>query len=122
MLKLGLAFTKQGLDYNNVTPRETQWSKVFPDDTADLVKRCTAAHLNGHENLPVYGLAVVLCKLNKVPNEKALPLAAAYLTARAAYNVAYALGYNLPLSYVRTATFFASVGALVQLYALAIWP
>lgn len=123
-VKILLYFGKLGLDHNNETPRETKAESVFPDSPAlaATATRCTGAHLNGIESMALFGPAIAFAVARGVSDAEIAKHATSFLTARAIYNVAYIAGINKPMSYFRTATYFASVLAVLQLFVAAAKP
>jgi uncharacterized MAPEG superfamily protein len=120
--KLGIAYYHQGFtEYNNTTPRYTDWEQVFPKGPAmsDLMKRLTSAHANGLEALAFYGPAIALCKMNGVSDASMAPWVTTFLSVRLAYNIVYMLGSTPQAASLRTALFFGGAYGVVQLYILA---
>lgn len=118
IVKGALYFGKLGLDYNNEAPRETKAEIVFSDSPAlaAMATRCTGAHLNGIESMALFGPAIAFAVARGVSDAEIAKHAASFLTARAVYNVAYIAGIKKPMSFFRTATYAASVLAVLQLF------
>ena len=120
--KFAVVVARQGLlGFNNQTPRDTDWDAVFGAGSprSELVKRLTAAHLNGWEAMAAFVPGVLLCVAAGAPVQDAEPHVTRFLFLRLAYDVAYATGASSPISWVRTAVWVASLGELAALYSLA---
>ena len=121
-VKLGVAMLTQGpVKYNNVMPRETKWEEVMSDhlDRAKFIERCSAAHANGLEALLGFSSAMLLAKVNGVPDSAVKPLGNTFLGLRVLYNLAYLGGVNTPVAYIRTACFLTGQYVQLHIFALA---
>jgi uncharacterized MAPEG superfamily protein len=121
-IKLGVLLFKQGpLDYNNESPRDTDFEKALKGDreTASMLRRCVAAHANGFEALSYFGPAVAFAVARGVPDATIAHLASNFILTRCAYNVAYVGGVNQPISYIRTTLFFGGVYWCLKIFAAA---
>jgi uncharacterized MAPEG superfamily protein len=119
-IKLATAVAVQGLTkYDNRSPRTTEWESLVNPQLAGFLRRLTAAHDNSWEAFSSFGIAIALCKVQKVPESVIMPLATAFLNLRVLYTLAYASATNQVIAYVRTGLFFGGIGILLKLYALA---
>eukprot|EP00419_Tripos_fusus_P045646 CAMPEP_0172831390 /NCGR_PEP_ID=MMETSP1075-20121228/22940_1 /TAXON_ID=2916 /ORGANISM="Ceratium fusus, Strain PA161109" /LENGTH=157 /DNA_ID=CAMNT_0013673853 /DNA_START=57 /DNA_END=526 /DNA_ORIENTATION=- len=112
--KVGVMLHLQGPSrYNNLTPRTTDPSKF--GDAAALIKRCIGCHENSLESFPVFAIAVLACKMQKVKPPLAVArLCLRYLAMRVAYTAAYLSGSNNAVGALRTMAWAGSFHSVWQ--------
>jgi uncharacterized MAPEG superfamily protein len=120
-IRVTIAIAIQWFNYNNKTPRETDYVKALNSPTLGrFANRCTYAHLNGLEAFSPFAIAVLLAKIQKVKGSLVRPLVIRFLQLRFIYNFLYIFGFNDLISYARTTVWFISAGTIMEIYGLAL--
>lgn len=115
--RAAVCFANGALDNRNPRDVDGQLKKLDPSSVA-LVKRLLASHNNQLETLGVYAAAVAAGVATRVPPSELNKLATVYISARVAFNVAYAapqILHGLP----RSLSFMASMGSCLAIWAAA---
>mmetsp|Transcript_11097 Transcript_11097/g.12702 ORF Transcript_11097/g.12702 Transcript_11097/m.12702 type:complete len:172 (+) Transcript_11097:123-638(+) len=104
--------------YNNETPREEK-----PEDYGSLggvVARSKAAHHNALEMFPVFAIAVLTARIQKVKVPVLTKLCVQYLAYRLAYTFLYVFGINKLIAALRTGSWIMMVNTVMSIYGEAL--
>lgn len=113
-VRAAICFSSKALDNRRPRDLEGQLKRLDPGKAA-LVGRLAASHNNQLETIGVYAAGVAAAVATKVPAPQLNKLATVYVTARVAFNIAYAAPQVLG-GMPRSLSFMFSMGS-----CLAIW-
>ncbi|KKY21747.1 putative membrane-associated eicosanoid glutathione metabolism protein [Diplodia seriata] len=98
--------------WDNTNSRGSAWSEklkqAVPADVLARFERAEAAHRNGLENLPLFGLAVLSAEWAAVPEGTVAATAWAYIAMRIVYNALYLNVTDLKKSFARSGLWVVS--------------
>lgn len=121
LLKIAITFSIKKLEYNNLTPRQTDWNKEIKNEyLSKLVHRCTAAHENSLEALIYFAPALLLCRLQKANPKEVRQLAFQFVKMRALFIALYLGGYFRIVAFFRTLVFFQGFKIASHMYVKAL--
>lgn len=108
--------------YDNVQATFRVGSKKGGKDSWQerTVQRAWNAHLNHWEAFTGFAVAMILALIAVKDTTELTVLANAFILIRVAYNAAYILAFNAPLSMIRSAIFVAGMVILVKIFALGV--
>jgi uncharacterized MAPEG superfamily protein len=86
------------------------------------VSRAYSAHSNHWEAFISFSVAVIFAILKAAPSDRQelTILANAFLIQRVAYNAAYVLAFNEPLSFIRSSIFMLGWAIIVRIFVISI--
>jgi len=112
----------QNINYNNETPRKTDWQKTFAgqDMLVSFFDRCAGCHENSWEAFIMFAPAVILCRLQSADGHVVRNLCYQFLRLRVFYFFLYLSGHFKVISILRTATWMVSMKVIFELYFTAL--
>ena len=121
-----LLFTKDRTAYDNTSPRhmsQEKIKKVLGPDVYKKYERAKAAHTNGHENFPLFAVAMLAGNFAGIPTDRMTHLALGVLASRVVYSLVYINARTQAQSLVRSGVWnlgiILSIGTLV--HAALLW-
>jgi uncharacterized MAPEG superfamily protein len=120
-IKLAAAVPFVHVNYNNVSPRYTNWDesvKVKP--VSEFIKRCISCHQNNFEAFIAFVPAVLMCKMQKADGKAVRELCMRFLKIRLLYIALYLMGAWRIISVVRTLTWVSNMQTVAELYGKAL--
>ncbi|KAL1639237.1 hypothetical protein SLS58_008079 [Diplodia intermedia] len=109
--------------WDNTNSRGSAWSATLkqsvPADVLARFERAEAAHRNGLENLPLFGLAVLSAEWAAVPESTVAATAWAYIALRIVYNAMYINVTEMKKSFVRSGVWVLSSAVGLSLFVRA---
>ncbi|OJD36255.1 membrane-associated eicosanoid glutathione metabolism protein [Diplodia corticola] len=117
---VGLIKSANNNRWDNANSKGHAWSATMqqsvPADVLARFERAEAAHRNGFENLPLFGLAVLSAEWAAVPEATVAVTAWTYVALRVAYNALYLNTTDVKTSFARS-----GVWALSSLVGLSLF-
>eukprot|EP01060_Flectonema_neradi_P024446 TRINITY_DN332_c0_g1_i1.p1 TRINITY_DN332_c0_g1~~TRINITY_DN332_c0_g1_i1.p1 ORF type:complete len:159 (+),score=23.52 TRINITY_DN332_c0_g1_i1:70-546(+) len=107
-----------GKSYDNVDPRK-QVAESSSQESGGLISRAQAAHLNGWEDLIMFGTATSLAISTGVQRDVVGKIATLHTIARVGFNIAYLTCTTKSLSWIRTMFFLLAYICNTKLLALS---
>lgn len=109
--------------WDNVNSKGSAWSatlqKSVPTEVLARYERAEAAHRNGLENLPFFGLAVLCAEWAGVPETTVGVSAWAFVASRLVYNALYLNTTDLKKSFARSGVWGVSTLICLSLFVQA---
>ena len=103
--------------YDNVDPR-AQMAKLVAEEKSSYVSRSQAAHLNGFEDLAMFGIATAVALASGASKEVIGKIATLHTIARMGFNFCYIFATTETQSFARS--FFFILGFLCNLKLLTL--
>jgi uncharacterized MAPEG superfamily protein len=120
-LKLGVVTPFVHVNYNNVSPRYTDWDETIKHSpVVDFVKRCISCHQNAWEAFIAFVPAVLMCRVQKADGKAIRELCMKFLRIRVLYTILYVVGHWRIVSVLRTVVWGAGMQVIGELYMKAL--
>eukprot|EP01065_Artemidia_motanka_P032661 TRINITY_DN39653_c0_g1_i1.p2 TRINITY_DN39653_c0_g1~~TRINITY_DN39653_c0_g1_i1.p2 ORF type:complete len:169 (+),score=50.28 TRINITY_DN39653_c0_g1_i1:60-566(+) len=119
VMRAALTPVFSGKAYDNVNPRMQTAAVMLAEEGGGMFGRLQSAHVNGLENLPVFGLSVLFALTAGVDKVQISRIATLHVLLRTLYNVLYVFGKNQAVAGIRSLAYIGAALCSFKLFYLA---